>query len=469
MPDLIYPVLLAGGSGSRLWPLSRKSYPKQFSKLINDNTLFQNSAIRLTSSVIVEFAPHITLTHTDFRFIVSEQLQEMGLNPGPILVEPTAKNTAAAILAACLFAHSKDENAILIVSPSDHVIPNLNDFHEAVKVGLSYSQNGKIVAFGIKPKHSETGYGYLKLSKVVLDHAGTADVEKFVEKPNLEQASKMLASGNFLWNAGIFLFRAKDMIDAFSVNAREIFDPVLQSVNEASSNLGFFHLAEEPWSKTASISIDYAIMEKVQNIVAVPYSSEWSDVGGWDAVWSEGKPDKFGNVVSETSHIIDCSNCLVRSDGNNQPVVGIGLNDIIAIAMPDAVLVSHKDRAQDVKKAVELLKSKDVSQAEVFQKDYCSWGWQECLAFGDCFQIKRLYLKPGATLSLPSHKFMSVHWVAVEGTAKTTINDEMLFIKPGQSAVVPQGAVNRLENVGLTPINLIEIQTGTYLGEDDIV
>ena len=465
----IYPVLLAGGSGTRLWPLSRKSYPKQFSNLIGETTLFQSSAKRLTSSHILDFASHITLTNADFRFIIGEQLQEIGIDPGPILIEPKARNTAAAILAASIFAHAKDKDAVLLVAPSDHVIPDTSQFHEAIKVGLSYVENQKMVTFGIKPTHPETGYGYLELSTDPLDDYGSSAVKAFVEKPNLQDATQMLDAGHYLWNGGIFLFQAKDMIDAFGAYAPKTLDLVSKSLNEASSDLGFLRLAAEPWSKLEDISIDYAIMEKAKNLVAVPYASKWSDLGGWDAVWSESRPDASGNVTSETAHAIECSNSLLRSESGNQQVVGIGLNNIMAIAMPDAVLVAPKERAQDVKKAVELLKSKDIAQAEIFPKDHRPWGWFESLALADCFQVKRICVKPGAALSLQSHKHRSEHWIVVEGTAKVTIEDEIKLVTEGQSVYVPLGAKHRMENPGKSSMVLIEVQIGTYLGEDDII
>jgi mannose-1-phosphate guanylyltransferase/mannose-6-phosphate isomerase len=465
----VYPVLLAGGSGTRLWPLSRKSYPKQFSKLIDEKTLFQSSAQRLTSSDTLEFAPHITLTNADFRFIIVEQLQEVGIDPGPILIEPEAKNTAAAILAGSIFAYLKDENAVLLVAPSDHVIPNTDQYHSAIKVGLSHVQNQKMVTFGIKPTHPETGYGYLELSTNSIDDHGTSDLKKFVEKPNLQDAKQMLEAGHYLWNAGIFLFRAQDMVDAFRSYESATFDLVSQAVNEATADLGFLRLASEPWSELQDISIDYAIMERAQNLVAVPYASKWSDLGGWDAVWLESEPDASGNVTSETAHAIECSNSLFRSESISQQIVGIGLNNIMAIAMPDAVLVAPIERAQDVKKAVDLLSSKNIAQAEVFPKDHRPWGWFESLALGDRFQVKRICVKPGASLSLQSHNYRSEHWIVVEGTAKVTIDSKEKILSEGQSVYVPLGAVHRMENVGKIQMILIEVQIGSYLGEDDII
>ena len=465
----VYPVILAGGSGTRLWPLSRKSYPKQFSNLIGDKTLFQSSAIRMTSSGMLKFASVLTITHDDFRFIIGEQLQEVGINPGPIIIEPEAKNTAAAILAASLFTHATDQDAVLLAAPADHVIPDTKAFHAAIKNGLSHVRNRKMVTFGIKPTHPETGYGYLELSKNSIDDSGAADVLSFVEKPNINDAKQMLEDGNYFWNSGIFLFRAKDMVEAFKTYAPETLDLVSKAVLGASPDLGFLRLASSPWSELQNISIDYAIMEKAQNLVNVPYISKWSDLGGWDAVWSEGFPDAHGNVTSETAHAIDCANSLLRSESDNQQIVGLGLEDIIAVAMPDAVLVADKKRAQDVKGAVDLLKIKNIEQAEAFPKDHRPWGWFESLVIGDRFQVKRIHVKPSGCLSLQSHQHRSEHWIVVEGTAKVTIDDNVKLISEGQSVFVPLGSIHRMENPGKLPLVIIEVQLGTYLGEDDII
>ena len=465
----IYPVLLAGGSGARLWPLSRKSYPKQFSNLTGGQTLFQQSALRLISSERLEFGPHITITNSDFRFIVGEQLQAVGIDPGTILIEPEAKNTAPAILAASVFAMKNDPDAVLLVAPSDHVIPDSDAFHQAVQKGYDQAANGQLVTFGITPTYAETGYGYLELlSKTTVD-TEVEKVARFVEKPNLKNAERMLKSGNYLWNAGIFLFRARDMIDAFATFNPTTLNLVTASVLEAKVDLGFLRLQPEAWSELVPDSIDYAVMEKADNLVAVAYKSKWSDLGGWDAVWAEADKDENGNAVSDAAHAIACQNSLLRAENSSQQLVGLGLDNIIAISMLDAVLVAHKDRAQDVKKVVDYLSENAISQSKIFPKDHRPWGWFESLILSNCFQVKRICVNPGAALSLQSHKFRSEHWIVVEGTAKVTIDNQVKIVDAGSSVFVPQGAIHRMENPGSQEMIVIEVQIGTYFGEDDIV
>ena len=467
MNNIITPVLLAGGSGTRLWPLSRKSYPKQFSNLIGDQSLFQQSALRLTSSDIVKFRPHITMTNADFRFIVGEQLQGVGINPGPILIEPEGRNTAPPILAASIFTHDRDPEAVLLVAPSDHVIPDVEAFHEALARGMDAVSNGKIVTFGITPTRAETGYGYLELSKP--SDVDAVDLLRFVEKPDAVRADQMLDAGNFLWNGGIFMFRARDMISAFEQYSHGLLSPVKEALGAVKPDLDFLRLDPEAWSRCEDVSIDYAIMERVDNLVAVPFSAGWSDLGGWDAVLQEMDRDDNGVAVSLNAHAIDCKNSLLRSESRALELVGLGLKDIIAVAMPDAVLVAHKDRAQDVKTAIAKLKSQNVKQAETFPKDHRPWGWFETLAIRGRFQVKRIFVKPGAALSLQSHHHRSEHWVVVEGTAKVTIDSDVNLVTEGQSVYIPLGAIHRMENPGIVPLVIIEVQTGAYLGEDDII
>ena len=463
----ITPILLAGGYGTRLWPLSRKSYPKQFSTLLGDETLFQSSAKRLVSSQAVQFDATITMTNSDFRFIAIEQLQGAGIDPGAVLIEPEGRNTAPAVLAAAIYASKSDPEATILIAPSDHIIPDTLAFHAAICEGLEETANGRIVTFGITPTRPETGYGYLELS--VASSGGAVPLERFVEKPNAEVAKAMLDAGNFLWNAGIFLFRAKDMIAAFQAHAPELMAPVSEAIELGHVDLGFFRLAAEPWAKCENISIDYAIMEKIDTLSAVPYSAGWNDLGGWDAVWLEQGPDAEGVVTSENTTAIECQNVLLRSENESQHLVGLGLENIIAIAMPDAVLVAHKDRTQDIKLVVSTLKAKSVDQAETFPKDHRPWGWFESLVIGGRFQVKRIHVLAGAALSLQSHNHRSEHWIVVEGTAKVTVDDKATLLTEGQSAYIPLGAVHRMENPGKVPMVLIEVQTGVYLGEDDII
>lgn len=467
---MITPVLLCGGAGTRLWPLSRKSYPKQFAPLIGDETLFQAAAQRLSGwRAGVSFCKPMVLTNSDFRFIVTEQLQAIGIDPGAILIEPEGRNTAPAVLAASLRAYAEDTDAILLVAPSDHVVPDAEAFSQAVTKGLSAVQQGQLVTFGITPTHAETAYGYLELAAKPDREGNPVALQRFVEKPDETHAAEMLAAGNFKWNAGIFLFRASDMIAAFEAYAPELIAPVQTALDHAKVDLGFLRLAPEHWAKAEDISIDYAVMEKAGNLAVVPFDAAWSDLGGWDAVWRESGPDAQGVATSEGATAIDCHNTLLRSESPNMEVVGIGLENIMTIAMNDAVLVADMSSAQNVKKAVAALKAKGAAQATAFPKDHRPWGWFESLVVGARFQVKRIMVHPGASLSLQSHVHRSEHWIVVEGTAKVTIDDKVKLVTENQSVYIPLGAVHRMENPGKVPMVLIEVQTGAYVGEDDII
>ena len=468
MTNLIYPVLLCGGSGTRLWPLSRKSHPKQFVKLLGEESLFQSSARRLSGA---GFAAPSVVTGSDFRFMVVEQLAAVEIAPHQILIEPSARNTAAAICAAAVALDDKNGDSLMLVAPSDHVIPDAEGFKETVEAAVPTALAGQIVTFGIRPDRAETGYGWLELTSRAAKGSRPAPqpLRSFVEKPDADAAEALLAGGMHLWNAGIFLFSTSNILEAFAVHASSILENVRRAHDAAEMDLGFTRLAPKPWSELEDISIDYAVMERAPNLSVMPYNGAWSDLGDWQAIWREGEADGHGVVTSGPSAALDCKNTLLQATSEDQQLVAIGLKDIIAVAMPDAVLVAHKDRTQDVKTAVAQLKAKGVAQAETLPRDYRPWGWYESIALGPRFQVKRIVVKPGAALSLQSHNHRSEHWVVVEGTAKITIDEEVRTVTENQSVYIPLGAVHRMENPGKLPLTLIEVQTGSYFGEDDII
>ncbi len=461
---MIYPTILCGGSGTRLWPLSRKSYPKQFVPLMGDETLFQSAVLRVQGA---GFAAPVVVTNSDFRFIVTEQLAAVGVDAGAVLIEPEGRNTAPAVLAAALHVAQIDPEGVLLVAPSDHVIPDAAAFRAAVARGLEAVAQGRIVTFGIVPDRPETGYGYLELSGAPQE-AATA-LKRFVEKPALAAAETMVAAGNYLWNAGIFLFCAKDMIAAFEAHAADLVGPVRAAVAQARADLGFLRLDPSAWAEARDVSLDYAVMERADNLSVVPFAAGWSDLGGWDAVWAEGARDALGVGVSGAASAIDCADTLLRSDSDGVELVGIGLKNIMAIAMNDAVLVADMSRAQEVKKAVDALKARGAKQAVQFPKDHRPWGWFETLVLADRFQVKRIVVHPGAALSLQSHVHRSEHWIVVQGTARVTVDETVKLVTENQSVYIPLGAIHRMENPGKVPMVLIEVQTGSYLGEDDII
>ncbi len=463
----ITPILLAGGGGTRLWPLSRKSYPKQFSNIIGDQSLFESTARRLMSSSTLKFTAPIAITAESYRFLVRKQLSDIGVMPASLIIEPNMKNTAPAILAATLHAQMTNPDAIMIASPTDHIISDTESFHKAVSIGLQEIERGKIVIFGIKPNRVETGYGHIKCS--FFDSAAPAEVTGFVEKPSKSLAEAMTDSENYLWNAGIFLFKAKDLIEEFRTHATEILHATSNALERAYIDLDFLKLDPSAWSKNPDISIDYALMEKSKNLMAVSLPSEWSDMGSWQAVWREKAQKENEVVLSSNATSIDCSDCLIRSESQDQHIVGFGLKGIIAVAMSDAVLVCDKSRSQEVKQIVSTLKAKDIKQAELAFRDYRPWGWFEVLVKSAGFQVKRLYVNPKSSLSLQSHKHRSEHWVVVEGKAEVTLSEQVRLLSPSESVSIPENSVHRLANREAEPLIVIEIQMGAYLEEDDII
>lgn len=467
MRDIIHPILLCGGSGTRLWPLSRQSYPKQFSGLMGAQSLFQGSAQRLSGA---GFAAPIVVTGDAFRFTVTGQLAAIEMAPQAILIEPEGRNTAPAVLAAALYLQARDPQALMLVAPSDHVIPDDAAFRAAVLAAVPRARAGDLVTFGIAPDRAETGYGYLELAAGADPQAQSPQkLARFVEKPGGAAAAKMLAAGHYLWNAGIYLFTVEAILAAYQAHSPGHLEAGRAALAGAQADLGFTRLAAGPWAELEDISVDYAIMERADNLSVMPYNARWSDLGGWEAVWLEAGPDAAGNVCSEHATAIDCTDTLLRSEAPGLELVGIGLEDIIAVAMPDAVLVARKSQAQRVKEAVDALKIKGAAQAVQLPRDYRPWGWYESLITGGRFQVKRIVVKPGASLSLQSHHHRSEHWIVVEGTARVTVDDEVRLVTENQSVYVPLGAVHRMENPGKVPMVLIEVQTGSYLNEDDII
>jgi len=447
--------------------LSRKSFPKQFSALTGEETLFQASVRRFGAP---EFSAPLVISGSDFRFIVKDQMAAMGLAAQATLIEPEGRNTAPAILAAALLLDQSEPGALMIVAPSDHVIPQDAAFRAVVLAAVPAALSGQIVTFGIRPDRPETGYGWLELSEPSADFAPIAQpLRRFVEKPDLMRAQAMLADGRHAWNAGIFLATTTDLIAAFASFAPDILKGVRAAVSAIHYDLGFARLSAAEWALLPDVSIDYAVMEKAQNLTVMPYSGIWSDLGGWEAVWRDFGPDAKGVVTHGNALALDCTDSLLRSETGGLQLVGIGLKNIVAVAMPDAVLITTKDRAQDVKLAVAQLKAQKAPQAETFPRDHRPWGWYESLALGDRFQVKRIVVLPGAALSLQSHHHRAEHWIVVQGTAKVTVDADVRLISENQSVYIPLGAVHRLENPGKVNMVLIEVQTGTYLGEDDII
>ncbi len=462
----VYPVILCGGSGKRLWPVSRAAYPKQFVPFLDGDSLFQATLKRVDGA---GFAAPLLLTGNDFRFTVAEQMQQCGVQDGKILIEPGSRNTAPAILAAALEIAKTDPDGVMLVLPSDHVHKDEAAFRDAVLAAVPFARAGDMVTFGIRPTRPETGFGYIELNAPLDAGDGTAQPFKaFVEKPDGATAETMVASGRFLWNSGSFCFSVSSLVKAFEALAPDVLPPVRRAVDDAVKDLDFVRLSDA-YADSPDISIDFAIMEKVGGGLVVPIDSGWNDLGSWKTVWQESAPDENGVAITGSARAIDCNDTLLRTDDSDIELVGIGLQNIVVVATGDAVLVADMDRSQDVKTAVAQLQEAGAKQAVEFPRCYRPWGWYETLSLGGRFQVKRIMVKPGAKLSLQSHVHRAEHWVVVSGAALVTINDTETLLGENQSTYIPLGAVHRLENPGKLDLHLIEVQSGAYLGEDDIV
>jgi len=461
---MIHPVILCGGSGTRLWPASRKSYPKQFAPLISEQSLYQMALQRLTGE---GFSAPLIMTGEEFRFMATEQAAALGLSDARVVIEPAARDTAPAILSAALLL-KETPDAMMLVAPSDHVIGDVPAFLAAIEAAKSAAETGALVTFGITPDRAETGYGYLELPQIP-DGTQAVALNSFREKPDAETAQQMLDAGNYLWNAGIFLFRVGDIIAAFEKHAPDLVGPCSQAIADGSDDLSFFRLGADAYNQAEAISFDYAIMEKAASVMAVPLSCAWSDLGSWDALWQSQNPDADGMVELGAVTAIDCQNSYLRSEEDTLQLVGLGLDNIVAVAMRDAVLVADKSRSQDVKAIVGALRAQNVAQADDYPRFYRPWGWYETLCLDARFQVKRIMVKPGGVLSLQSHHHRSEHWIVVAGTAEVTVGENIKLVTENEGVYIPLGAVHRMANPGKLPMYLIEVQTGAYLGEDDIV
>ena len=461
----IVPVILCGGSGTRLWPLSRKTFPKQFGPLVAGGSLFQRTLSRVAGP---DFAPPLLLTTSDFRFIAAEQLSDLGQQATRIVIEPEMRNTAPAVCLAALILAERDPDAVMLVLPSDHTIRDEASFHAAVMAGAAAARAGRAVTFGITPTRPETGYGYLELPEA--PGAGTSAVPflRFVEKPDLAAAEAMVETGRYLWNSGIFLFRASDILAAFETRAPEIARACARALATGREDLCFFRPGEAAYGENPNISLDYAVMERMDGGMVVPVNFGWNDLGSWRSVWQETPRDAAGLAVTGTAQGIDCTDSLLVAGEPGQELIGLGLDGIVAVAMRDAVLVASLDRAQDVRLAVDVLKSRGAAQAEEHPRCHRPWGWYESLAMAPGFQVKRIMVRPGAKLSLQSHRHRAEHWVVVSGKARVTIGETVRDLGVNQSCYVPLGERHRLENPGAAELHLIEVQSGDYLGEDDI-
>ncbi len=482
---LIQPVVLSGGSGTRLWPLSREKYPKQLLALIGDDSLLQATVRRTEGITGAELAPPIVVCNEEYRFVIAEQLRLMN-RPGTIVLEPTGRNTAPALTLAALAAARDGADPVLLVMPADHLIADTAIFRSVVGIGAALAEEGLVVTFGITPDSPETGYGYIQAGEYLAgaDRGSSTDarlIARFVEKPNLQTATTYLEQGSYLWNSGLFMMRASVWLAAIGACRPDILVACNAAWAGGSRDGEFLRVGRDVFAACPSDSIDYAVMERITAIsrdtvraagnlpigVVIPLQAGWSDVGAWDALWEVLPKDDAGNVALGDVMLHDCRNTLALADG--RLVACVGVSDIVVVETPDAVLVVHKDRTQDVKRIVDTLKQRGRSEGQIHRKVFRPWGWYDSVDAGARFQVKRIVVKPGGTLSLQMHHHRAEHWIVVSGTAKVTKGDQTFLVSENESTFIPLGTTHRLENPGRVPLEMIEVQSGSYLGEDDIV
>jgi mannose-1-phosphate guanylyltransferase / mannose-6-phosphate isomerase len=462
---MIYPVILSGGSGSRLWPLSRTLLPKQFLPLVSKQTMLQETVLRLKG--LAGAQEPVIVCSNDHRFLAAEQMRSIGATAAAQILEPAGRNTAPAVAIAALCVADTAPDGVMLVLPADHLIRNVPAFHDAVAQAATAAASGHLVTFGIVGQEPETGYGYIERGEPMAGLAGCFKVARFVEKPDLASAKKFLASGRFYWNSGMFVFRASRYLDELGKHRPDILQAARNAWEKNARDLDFIRLDEQAFLASPSESIDYAVMEKTRDAVVVEADIQWSDIGSWTALWQAGTAGPDGNVTVGDVHADTTRNCYIRAE--SRLVAAVGVEDLVIVETADAVLVTHKSCSQDVKRTVEALKAKQRDEYLIHKRVYRPWGYYEGLDSSARFQVKRIMVKPGSKLSLQMHHHRAEHWVVVSGTAKVTRGDETILLTENESTYIPLGTKHRLENVGKLPLFMIEVQSGSYLGEDDIV
>ncbi|WP_109124234.1 mannose-1-phosphate guanylyltransferase/mannose-6-phosphate isomerase [Dyella sp. C11] len=461
---MLIPLILSGGSGTRLWPISRRNLPKQFLSLAGKETLFQQTVQRALRLPVV--SSPVVVASEDHRFLAAEQLQELAIQDANILLEPIARNTAPAIAVGALQALARSPDAIVLVLPADHLIGDDASFGDAVAKARPLAEKGWLVTFGIRPDRPETGFGYIRRGKPL--DGETFQVEQFVEKPKLDVAERYVASGEYDWNSGMFMFRAAQYLEELGQHAPAMLAAARAAFDKANTDLDFIRLDAEAFAAAPSDSIDYAVMEKTSHAAVVPVACRWSDIGSWDALWLAAEKDANGNHFEGDVIALDTKGSLVRSHDRHL-VATVGLEDVVVVTTPDATLVARRDASQDVKKIVDELKAAGRTEHDLHRVVRRPWGMYDSLESGDRFQVKRIVVKPGAALSLQMHHHRAEHWIVVKGVAEVTCDDKVFLLAENQSTYLPLGSKHRLRNPGKVPVELIEVQSGSYLGEDDIV
>ena len=463
---MLVPIILSGGTGSRLWPLSREAYPKQFLPLLGEHTLLQETALRLQGLQNVDVSTPIVVCNEAHRFMVAEQLRALAITPMSVILEPLGRNTAPAVAVAALQALQVDNDPLLMVLPADHAIKNVAVFQAALQHVIPIAETGQLLTFGVQPDNPQTGYGYIKAGSALTETV--FQVEQFVEKPDLKRAQHYVASGEYFWNSGMFMFHASRYLAELEQFAPEMLAACRKAHANADRDLDFLRLSEDDFAACPSDSIDYAVMEKTASAAVYPlHDSGWTDVGSWAALWQVSEQDNAGNVSQGDVLTVDAQNCYGHSEGRLLALVGV--DNIVAVETADAVLVTHKDKVQNIKRLVEQLKHADRPERIAHRKVYRPWGSYDSIDQADRFQVKRITVKSGASLSLQKHYHRAEHWIVVKGTARITRDDEVFLLTENESTFIPLGSRHRLENPGKIPLELIEVQSGSYLGEDDIV